>query len=268
MSSASSDANHTDAVADQPPTPDVARGVTWGPLSAIVVTLFAYVGALAVGGLLLTGYVQLRGWSHGQIDDWRQTIGAQFAYVAITEAIIMSILWLFLRWRRASIRSLGFRKPPWRELGVIGVWVLIYFGLYIVTAIVSRALLRVDTSQQQDVGFQDVVGAGPLILTFVSLVVLPPLVEESIFRGFLYGGLRARWGVLAATLVTSLLFALPHIAESGDGTPLWIAGIDTFVLSCVLCHVREKTGRLWASIGIHALKNGLAFFLLFILHVR
>ncbi len=42
--------------------------------------------------------------------------------------------------------------------------------------------------------------------------------------------------------------------EFGDNQPLlWIAGIDTFVLSLVLTpYAREKTGSIWTSVGIHA----------------
>ena len=71
-----------------------------------------------------------------------------------------------------------------------------------------------------------------------------------------------------AIIITSLIFASPHLLESGSGGLLWIAGIDTFVLSLVLCWVREKTGRLYAGMGIHALKNTVAFISLFLLHVH
>ncbi|MGH7237402.1 MAG: CPBP family glutamic-type intramembrane protease [Candidatus Saccharimonadales bacterium] len=47
-----------------------------------------------------------------------------------------------------------------------------------------------------------------------------------------------------------------------------MAGVDTFILSTVLCYLREKTGRLYAGIGVHALKNFVAFAALFLFHVH
>jgi membrane protease YdiL (CAAX protease family) len=106
-----------------------------------------------------------------------------------------------------------------------------------------------------------------LTLTFISLVILPPLVEETLMRGYLYGSLRKNMSKIGAALVTSIIFASAHL-EFGSGAPLlWIAALDTFVLSLFLVYLREKTGSLWAGMLVHALKNGIAFASLFIFHL-
>jgi hypothetical protein len=97
---------------------------------------------------------------------------------------------------------------------------------------------------------------------------LPPFAEEIMFRGFLFSGLKKKLPVIWAALFTSLLFAVPHLLESGSGGLLWIAGIDTFILSMVLCWLRQKTDRLYAGMGLHALKNFIAFATLYLLHSR
>lgn len=71
-----------------------------------------------------------------------------------------------------------------------------------------------------------------------------------------------------AVILTSLIFASAHLPEGGSAGPLYIAAIDTFVLSLVLIFLREKTGSLWAGITLHAAKNGIAFVYLFIAHVH
>ena len=125
-----------------------------------------------------------------------------------------------------------------------------------------------NVNQQQDIGFTNVHGAGALILTFISLVILPPLAEEIMVRGFLYSTLKKAMPALSAVLLTSALFAAAHLPEGGAAGPLYIAALDTFVLSLVLIYLREKTGSLWGSITLHATKNGIAFVALFALHVR
>jgi len=56
--------------------------------------------------------------------------------------------------------------------------------------------------------------------------------------------------------------------QARSGQPLlWVAGIDTFILSLVLIYLREKTDSLYASIGLHMLKNTIAFLGLFVFKV-
>ncbi|MEK7153780.1 MAG: CPBP family intramembrane glutamic endopeptidase, partial [Patescibacteria group bacterium] len=123
--------------------------------------------------------------------------------------------------------------------------------------------------QEQALGFTRGISGTGLVMAFVSLVILPPLAEEIIFRGFLYGTLRAnkvRAGV--AILVTSLIFGSLHLFGAAEGGLLWIAFVDTFILSLVLCYFREQNGTIWASVGIHALKNGFVFLNLFIINAH
>jgi membrane protease YdiL (CAAX protease family) len=246
----------------------IPAGVTWGAVAAILVVLVSFLAAQIVSGLLISLYPHMQHWSRARTDHWLDhTISAQFAYVLLTETFTVGVLVAFLRWRHAALRALGLVRPKLRDALFAIVGVLVYFGLYAVAVGALGAVVHIDMNQQQDIGFQEVRGVLPLVMTFVSLVVLPPLVEETVFRGFLFSGLR-KYGFWVALLVTSVLFALPHLLETSDGKLLWVAGIDTFVLSVVLCYLRERTGRLWAGIGVHALKNGVAFLTLFILHVR
>jgi len=85
------------------------------------------------------------------------------------------------------------------------------------------------------------------------------------FRGFVYTGLRTKLQPVGSALITSAVFASLHL-EFGNGAPLlWVAAIDTFILSLVLCYLREKTGSLWPGICLHALKNFVAFATLYLI---
>jgi len=77
-----------------------------------------------------------------------------------------------------------------------------------------------------------------------------------LFRGYLLSKLRRHVATWIAILITSLLFGLVHFA--------WNVGIDTFALGIVLCLVTIWTKSLWPAILIHMLKNGIAFYFLFI----
>jgi hypothetical protein len=86
-------------------------------------------------------------------------------------------------------------------------------------------------------------------------------------RGFLYSSLKKALPVVWAVVLTSGIFAIAHLSGGGATGPLYIAALDTFVLSLVLIYLREKTGGLWASITLHAIKNGIAFMALFVFHL-
>lgn len=259
--------NHAAAIDHSDDGP--AQRWAWGPLNATIIVIVAFLVAQLVGATVTDSYPTLRHWTSAHANNWlTNSVMAQFFFVLISETLTLSILWLYLR-HRLTRKQLGLTKPSWYDPLFSVMATIVYYGLYIVAVAIISKLVYINTNQQQDIGFNNVVGTSALIMTFISLVVLPPLVEEITFRGVLYGGLRRRFNPIVATIITSCIFAAPHLLESDSGQGLlWIAGIDTFVLSTVLCYLREKTGRLWAGMGVHALKNGVAFISLFIAHVH
>ncbi len=238
----------------------------WSAQRAVLGVILAFFLSQAIGSFVLLAYPQVMGWDQSRIDEWiNSSAGAQFAYVLITEALTLLVLWLFWRkYKSSAVReTLGLhRLPHWKDVGHAILGVLVYLALYMVFFGIINALIPVDTSQNQAVGFDHAKG-GALLMAFVSLVILPPIVEEITFRGFLFAGLKRRFGVVAGAILTSLLFAAPHLL-TGESSLLWVAAIDTFALSLVLCYLRQKTGSLYAPIVVHALKNSIAFLALFV----
>jgi membrane protease YdiL (CAAX protease family) len=236
----------------------------WGPIAGVLITVLAFLVSQLLAGLLLLVILLPLGWTSEHVTAWFNTIAGQFFAVLISETLALAFLWLFLRFRGASWRMLGFaRRPKWGDLGNGLVAFVIYFTLLLVLGGILAAALHLNTDQKQELGFDHVRGLAEKLLTLVSLVLLPPIAEETLFRGFLFTGLRKKLNLVWATIFTGILFALPHIFE-GSGTLLWMAGIDTFLMSTVLCYTREKTGALYANILVHMLKNGVAFLYLYV----
>lgn len=113
-------------------------------------------------------------------------------------------------------------------------------------------------SQAQETGYQ-VIGNNWLdvVVIIVSLVLVTPLLEELIFRGFLFGKLVQTTNLVLAIIVTSAVFALAHGQLN--------VALVTFVMSGISCLLRLKTGAIWASIGLHMFINLVASILVFIL---
>jgi membrane protease YdiL (CAAX protease family) len=246
------------------PKPGNYKHWPWGPFAGFFVTAFAFLVSQLLAGAFFSLLFAALGWSTDHGNHWFDSVQGQFLAVLLSEGLALSFLWLFLRHRKANWRLLGFtRSPLLSDVTRAAIGFVIYFTLLMIIGGIITHVFHLDQNQKQELGFDDVTGTAQKLLTFVSLVLLPPIVEETLFRGFLFTGLRKKLKLLPAILITSLLFASPHIAESSSG-PLWIAGVDTFLLSIVLCVLREKTGNLWASMMVHMLKNGMAFAYLYI----
>lgn len=191
----------------------------------------------------------------------------QFLAIFFIEIITVGLIYLVLRYRKQNFfKTLGLNKKP--SLKIVGITLLtygLYFLVFLAVAMIGDALVpSLNVDQQQQLGFSNVQGIG-LVFVFLSLVVLPAVAEEIVFRGFLYKNLKTMMPLKVAAITTSLIFAAAHL-EFFSGNPLnFIAAVDTFILSLFLIGLLEKTDNLWASIMLHAMKNSIAFVVLFVI---
>lgn len=189
------------------------------------------------------------------------SIAGQFFYVLAAEGLAAGLVLAVVKRRGVGRGLIGLgRKPRWNDLWhALGGFVAFYAILIVASILISAFLPGVNTDQTQNIGFTNINTSSDNLLAFLALVILPPLGEEPLVRGYLFSGLRGRWRFWPAALLTSLLFGVAHL-EFGSGTSLvWAAGIDTFLLSIVLVYLRDKTGALYAGILVHMLNNLVAF---------
>jgi membrane protease YdiL (CAAX protease family) len=249
--------------------PAVTRKL-WNPWLGVVAVLAIFFASQIIGSLVVSIYPLVQHWTAARAENWlNSSVPAQFLYVLVAEVLSIAAVYWFVRRFKRGLDSIGLLWPLWRDAGIGVIAVPVYFVLYLVTvSIVSHFVPSLNVDQAQQIGFTDVHGFLPLALTFMSLVVLPPLAEEIMVRGLLFTSLKRAMRLWPAVITTSLIFGAAHLAEGGAAGPLWIGFIDTFILSLVLCYLRQRTGSLWAGITLHALKNGIAFVALFIIGTR
>jgi len=253
---------------DVPEKPDSSSPRFAWVLLAVVYGLAVFMLAQFVAGFLMVAYGGvIKNMTLNQASLWAQnSIAAQFGFVLAAEVLTIIGVYLYTRYaQRLPARAIGIDRPRVRylawALGGMAVYMLSYM---LVAALVYNFVPGIDLEQKQEIGFDDAQSTRDLLLTGASLVLLAPLAEEVLFRGFLYTNLRARFRARYAIVATSLLFAVGHLQFGSNAPLLWIAAIDTFVLSFVLCVIREKTGSIWAGVVIHMLKNFIAFSALFL----
>lgn len=158
---------------------------------------------------------------------------------------------------RVNLEILGLtRLMGWSDIGLVPIGFIVY--LVLAWAIVSLAIALFPgfaADQVQDVGFANITDRAGYLLAFTTLVVIAPIAEELLFRGYLYGKLRRHVPLYLAIFMTSALFALVHMQ--------WNVALNVFALSIVMCGLREITGSIWAGILLHMAKNAIAFYILF-----
>lgn len=247
-----------------------SKQVPWNPWTGTFLAVFLFIVAQIVAGIIVSLYPLIAGWSDKQANNWLDNaLSAKIAYFGLTAFFLLIPIWLFLKLHKASWVTIGLRRPKWSDPVYSLIALPVYMFFFILTTIVVKAFVpNLNLEQTQDLGFNATYHGSELAIIFIALVILPPIIEEITFRGLMYGSLKKGMPILTAAIITSLLFAGGHLLESGDNSLLYIAGIDTFILSLVLIYLREKTNGLWAPMGLHALKNGIAFVTLFLLNVR
>lgn len=160
---------------------------------ALVVTLTALGYASRLSGAETPDDVAYR---------WSSSIGALIQY-----GIMVGILLLISRGlpRREAF---GLRRPPsWGRALLLAAGALL--AIWLVAAALSPFLDATEEQGYVPDGW-DAGRAGAFVAFFLAVAVLGPVVEELTFRGLGYGLVAAPYGVVAAVLVTGILFGLVH----------------------------------------------------------
>lgn len=95
-------------------------------------------------------------------------------------------------------------------------------------------------------------------ITAAMAVYLAPIVEEVLFRGAVFAGIREK-NRTAAYVVSICLFGLYHVWGYAMSDPTyWLYILQYVPAGFLLCRCYEKTNSIWSSIFFHMLTNGVA----------
>ena len=236
------------------PTDDVAalKGRTpWGyaDMAMAIAVVVGSVFVVLIPIIIVIGIV-----TGGELDDDDEsvtavTIGAGF----LLEALLLLAAALFsVRKYNLSWSSLGLRAP---KRG--GYWfpVPIFFAAFVILFVNAGIASAAGTDVEGNVSDELFDSALLIVLLGIVSLGLAPLMEETFFRGFLFGGLRGRWGLLGAAFASGLLFSLAHFTGLSSLPLLPAIGM----IGMLFAWSYHYTGSLFAPIGGHFLFNLAAF---------
>jgi membrane protease YdiL (CAAX protease family) len=161
-----------------------------------------------------------------------------FLFLYVTLAVLRDVpFWRSLGWRKLNANSASGTSSGW-----------MYFfsgcGLAIFVALASYNMKNTDHLPIQEI-FKNRSGA---FLLMTMAVFVAPLVEETVFRGYLYPLFAKSLGVLPGILITGVLFGLMHGAQLG-----WtfrLVALLTLV-GVIFTFARARTGTVLASFLLH-----------------
>ncbi len=211
---------------------------------------------LAIGVLLVVSFLVVGLMAAAGLDVAGRDRGA----VNVVENLIQDASFvgaaLFLADRavpgRVRLASFGLRRTSVRAgFG----WALTAIAAYFAFAFVWNAVVG-PGGQQKNIFNELGVTQHGLAIALVGVLVclVAPVAEEFFFRGFGYGVLAPRLGVLGAALVVGLVFGAVHLSS----TPVKLLPELAF-LGFALCLLRARTRSILPGIGVHATNNSIAY---------
>lgn len=212
------------------------------------------------GQFLVAGLYQLAALSIPDLQSVNESVLMTVLTALSWTATLVIALWVpyFFLKQRVTREDIGLQRlPTWAELGLAAAgYIASSIAAALVIYIVSLVMPGFDADQTQDVGFSNLVFRYEYIVAFITLVIIAPFVEEIFFRGYLYSRLKKYLPTWVAIIMVSALFGIAHGQLN--------VAIMTFVMGIFLCLLRDLTGSLWPAITMHMIRNGVAFFFLFV----
>lgn len=175
----------------------------------------------------------------------------------LTYGADLLLMYALLHWRRhARLAGIGWRRPEVRWLIAAVPLGLLTYAAELPLGIISQALFP-STPNNQCTDIKDAFGS-LIAVAIVTTVVVAPIAEETVFRGFVFGWLRTRLTLPWAVTVSAALFSAAHFAYGQPTVFLPIFG--TGVLLAVAYQLSRSV---WTGVIMHATLNLFATLLVF-----
>ncbi len=158
--------------------------------------------------------------------------------------------WRAIGWRALRPSSMTVRKAAALcLLGGVGLAVVVQLSSF---AVGKKTKLPIEELFQS---------RGSVLLLMALGILVAPLVEETIFRGYIYPVIARGLGIPAGVLFTGTLFGLVHAPQLWGG---WGQIMLIIIVGIVLTSVRARTGTVLASFLVHFGYNTMLFLEFFV----
>ena len=160
-----------------------------------------------------------------------------------------------LRFGQPFWRTIGWRKLDTGGFPRWGAYLGLVVGGMTLSMLISlsSAVFGHKANLPMQTLFQSRLSA---FLVMAAAVLVAPVFEETIFRGYMYPVLARSWGVTASVIVTGTVFGLLHAAQLWGG---WGQIALLVVVGIIFTYVRAVTRTVLASYLLHVSYNSFLF---------
>ena len=159
-------------------------------------------------------------------------------------ALVISV-----RYRLPLRRGLAWTQPPRPARSYLRTGILLAFASLLASIAIGDA--------GQHSPMQELLANPEHVWILASFgILVAPVFEELVFRGFLFAAFERAHGPWTALVVTSVVFAILHGAQYGWA---WQQLVVLMAVGCVFGAIRMQSGSTKASTIVHASYNALLF---------
>jgi membrane protease YdiL (CAAX protease family) len=171
----------------------------------------------------------------------------------VLNALLVAYIVIVVRRRSRQAGAAGFwRAIGWRPVRVAGGSVAASFLLITLAGMILAVILQLLSALKPPEGPVPIEEffrtRESVLILIVAAIGMAPLVEELVFRGFLYPVLARRLGVAAGVALTGALFGLMHVPQLRGA---WWQIALLFAVGVVFTWVRAASGSVAAAFFLH-----------------
>jgi len=235
----------------------------WDIFDLAILFIFSLVTLYLLTNLMAAFVIVRFGVSPKQIDQW---VATNAGFVVCRQILWFGLILLFLyavihrRTAQPFWRTLGWRRL---RLGKLGA------GILVPASLLGGMLLAIGadvashfykTPKELPIEALFTTRRGVEYLMVFGLLVAP-LAEETVFRGYVYPVLARKFGILAGIAFTGILFGMVHVPQLWGG---WGQIATLVAVGMAMTAARAATHSVFASYLVHLGYNGFIFAGLFL----
>jgi len=215
-----------------------------------ILIVFVLAGLLAVGLQFALSYIPY--FANMEIED---ISGINFTILYLLQTIVLALPVGIVVLIRKNIRLNDFGFENFNIKSILKFAFLGYAYYLVIMMIISLASaymkLKVPGFEAQE-SHIPLIGDNSIgsILTIAIITLFAPIIEEVIFRGFIFKTMMAKWHKWLAFVMSALVFATIHM-EFQSILPLFILGL-------ILNWMFFRTKSIYPGIFFHIVNNGIA----------
>lgn len=179
------------------------------------------------------------------------TVRAPFAGVVVQQLMILGVPLVVTWYMKSDCKTLFSVKKPAK--GTVLAGVCLYVGTFCLEMLLTGILVKIFPTSAESVNASyEVLMEQPTLLIVLVMALMPAVGEEIFFRGFMYGGLKNKYGVKWAIVISAVIFGAFHMSL--------VKLIPTAMLGACFAYIVYKSGSIYIGMALHFINN--AFLLL------